>query len=145
VAENSLPLKEASQSEQETFPDKSLKAVKFIFLFIPGVILLDMIGPILFLSILYGEIFDPLVSSLGAALVGTFLSMMGIGKLSDLNYLKVPVMVALFSMVIGFLFLPIVFYFGYDLGFIKFTVPIALALGYLTKRNIDRSDRSTEN
>lgn len=88
VAENSLPLKEVSETQAETFPDKFLKAVKFIFFFIPGVFILNLTGPILFLSILYDEIFDPFVRILGTVLIGTFLTLLGMWKLNDLNYLK---------------------------------------------------------
>lgn len=132
-------LKENPTSE-ESFPDKCLKAVKLIFFFVPGVLLLNMIGPMLFLSILYGEIFDPIISIIGSSLVGAFLVMLGIGKLKNLNYLKVPACVLLFSLIVGFLILPIVLNFGYDLSGFKYTFPFAIVLGYLAKKFVDNQE-----
>ena len=44
VAENSLPLKEVSEAPPETFLDKFLTVVKFIFLYIPGAMAIHFVG-----------------------------------------------------------------------------------------------------
>lgn len=124
----------------EDFPDKVLTAVKYLFFFIPGVFLLTLIGPALFIAILYSSFLEPLLGSLVFGGIGSFLTMLGMGKLKDLKYLKVPAFIVLCSMIVGFLFFPPAFYFGYELNILKFFLPVTIVLGYLVKRNIDKTD-----
>lgn len=136
---------EAALSKQQSiisegFPDKILKGIKYLFFFTPGVFLLTLIGPALFIAILYSSFLEPLLSSLVCGGVGSFLTMLGMGKLKDLKYLKVPAFVVLCSMIVGFLFFPPAFYFGYELNILKFFLPFTIILGYLVKRNIDKTD-----
>lgn len=138
---------EAALTEQqsvinEDFPDKILKVVKYLFFFIPGVFLLTLIGPALFIAILYSSFLEPLLGSLVFGGIGSFLTMLGMGKLKDLKYLKVPAFIVLCSMIVGFLFFPPAFYFGYEISILKFFLPFTIVLGYLVKRNIDKSEET---
>jgi hypothetical protein len=134
-------LKQESEMS-EGFADKILKGVKYLFFFTPGVFLLTLIGPGLFLSILYPSFVESLLGLLVCGGIGSFLTMLGMGKLKDLKYLKVPAFIALCSMIVGFLFFPPAFYFGYELNILKFFLPFTIVLGYLVKRNIDKSEET---
>ena len=75
----------------EQFLDKMLAGIKLAFLYIPGAMMIHFVGLFVKVLILHSESMPNFAVELsGCALVGTFLTMLGIGKLNDLNYLKVP-------------------------------------------------------
>lgn len=144
ICENNLTQTISSQSN--TILDKFLLAIKWIFLYLPGVasIHLAMMGLGLMLSYgFYGD-YGTILGLLGFVAFGTFLIMLGFSKMKDLKYLK-----SVFT-ILGFSFLLAVFWDvlaifikGDFWGFYtRFTFPLIALIGYLSKRMIDNEENN---
>ncbi len=125
--------------------DGILAAIKWIFLYIPGVAAVQMMMTSL-VFILYSQKWSNeflSVQLLGLSIISMFMIMLGIGKLRDLRYLKVVVSVFAASAAFALLFAILIAfapgnYFGI---YTTVTLVSTLLLGYLTKKDIDRQPR----
>lgn len=128
--------------QNEEFLDKCLAAIKLVFLYIPGTMAINMVGMFAYTLILYGEEFPNFYWELsGFALVGTFLTMLGIGKLKDLSYLKVPAAVFASSVLFSIIHALISIFIGNEaFGFFFLSsFPIVAFVGYFVKRMLDKN------
>lgn len=133
-------LQSESPLANEEFLDKSLSAIKLIFLYIPGALAIHFVGMFAYILIHYSETMPNFFAELsGTALVGTFLTMLGIGKLKDLNYLKVPASIFSVSVLISILYAIITIFTGSEtVGyFLLISFPVVIATGYFVKRLLD--------
>lgn len=131
-----------SSGSNDVVLDGILAAIKWIFLYIPGVaaVHMMMVG---FVIIFYTQNWSSeflSVQLLGLSIISMFMIMLGIGKLRDLRYLKVVVSVFAASAAFALLFAILIGfapgnYFGI---YIAVTLSATLLLGYLTKKDIDR-------
>ncbi len=130
------------------FIDSLVTALKWVFLYLPGAttIHLIMIGMALFF---FHDVrgFEMVAGTIGAALVAVFMVMLGIGKLTDLRYLKVAggifAVGGLASVVYAILATMIP---GDFVGFyIRLTLPLTLLSGYLVKWHTDRQVDAEQN
>lgn len=147
VREPNLPEKVSAQS-QTRFTDSLVAALKWVFLYLPGAttIHLIMIGMALFF---FHDVrgFEMVAGTIGASLVAVFMIMLGIGKLTDLRYLKVAGGIfaagGLASIVYAILATMIP---GDFVGFyIRMTLPLTLLSGYLVKWHTDRQLDADQN
>jgi hypothetical protein len=120
-----------------TVLDTILTLVKWVFFYLPGVAAIHFAMMAMALMFFYGE-FSPFLL-LGQLLFGTFMIMLGLGKMQDLKYLKTVLTT------IGFSLIAAVFYARLA-GFIKgdffgwywlLSYPVIAAIGYLSKRSVD--------
>jgi hypothetical protein len=126
--------------EIDSFLDKLLSVIKWIFLYLPGVgaIHIAMMG--VALLFFYNEAaYDLLPGMLGFVVVGTFLIMLGFGKLNDLKYLKTVLTILAVSFVTAvFWDILAIFIKGDFLGFYaKLTFPLIAFVGYFSKISVD--------
>ncbi len=131
---------QAAGATEEVFLDKFLSAIKWIFLYIPGVAYLHMLVVGFGLSLLYQiEPFSMSAELLGAVLIGTFMVMLGVGKLSDLRYLRVVAGIVAASSLAAIVYLILAAFFPGDLfgRFYQLSLPVIMAIGYLVKRQTD--------
>lgn len=87
-----------NNSANKEFLDKLLSGIKFLFLYVPGAIAIQLVGHYLKSAIFFSERLQ--ISGLALselAIIGIFLTMAGISKLTDLKYLKVPATIFAFS------------------------------------------------
>ncbi len=133
---------------EDRFIDSLVSALKWVFLYLPGAttIHLIMIGMALFF---FHDVrgFEMVAGTIGAALVAVFMVMLGIGKLTDLRYLKVAgglfAAGGLASVVYAILAAMIP---GDFVGFyIRLTLPLTLLSGYLVKWHSDRQVDADQN
>lgn len=122
--------------------DKVLSAIKWTFLYVPGVAAMHMImlGLIFFSFFYHDWAPEILLGSLGAGIIYSFMIMLGIGKLSDLRYLRVVGAVAASSAIAVILYsILVVLFRGEFFGsFLLMTMLIPLVSGILIKRKTDR-------
>lgn len=122
--------------------DTALAVVKFVFLYIPGAALIHFIMMGFALLYFYGDWSMGLIGvSLGLLVVGTFMTMLGIGKFTDLRYLRVPGALlgagALAAIVYAVL---INFVAGDFFGlYARWTLPLTVLAGYMVKRDTART------
>jgi len=126
---------------EEAFLDKFLSAVKWIFLYAPGVAYVHMLVVGFGMSLLYE--FWPatmFVQILGAVVIGTFMIMLGVGKLNDLKYLRVVAGILAASSLAAIVFLVIAAFLHADFfgTFYKLSLPFVMMIGYLVKRYTDK-------
>jgi hypothetical protein len=127
-------------TETDSFLDKLLSVIKWIFLYLPGVAAIHMAMMGVALLFFYNEAaYDLLPGMLGFIGVGTFLIMLGFGKLNDLKYLKTVLTILAVSFVTAvFWDILAVFIKGDFLGFYtKLTFPLIAFVGYFSKMSID--------
>ena len=90
VANGPSEVVSSKESGENVFLDLLLTVVKWVFLFLPGAAAVHFI--MLGFSLLYfykDWSFDLIAASLGVLIFGAFMTMLGIGKLRDLRYLRV--------------------------------------------------------
>ena len=127
-------------TETDLFSDKLLSVIKWIFLYLPGVGAIHMAMMGVALLFFYNEAaYDLLPGMLGFVVIGTFLIMLGFGKLNDLKYLKTVLTILAVSFVTAvFRDILAVFIKGDFLGFYaKLTFPLIAFVGYFSKISID--------
>jgi hypothetical protein len=126
---------------ENAFLDSLLAAIKWIFLYVPGAVAFHMIMLGFALLVLYKDwASSRFIGTAGVLIVVSFMVMLGIGKLSDLKYLRVVGAVAATSILSAIAY-PILgsFFPGDSFGlFAKCTLPITILAGYLVKRHTDR-------
>jgi hypothetical protein len=133
-------LQDSSAPENAAFLDKFLAAVKWIFLYFPGVVAIHFIITGFALSLFYGDWFIELfLGMLSIFAVSTFMIMLGIGKLRDLKYLIVVLGIFLTSSLAAVLYAILAVlipgdFFGF---YVKMTLALPVLIGYLAKRKID--------
>lgn len=133
LQDNSLP-------ENAFLPDALLTLIKWTFLYMPGAAAIHFILMGLGLSFFYGDWFLELfLGMLGIFAASTFMIMFGIGKLSDLKYLKVVAGIFLTSALAAILYMTLAVlipgdFFGF---YAQITLPLPVIAGYLVKKNID--------
>jgi hypothetical protein len=130
--------------EADSFLDKFLSAIKWIFLFLPGVAALHLAMMGLALMFFYGVI-EPF-GLLGFLAIGTFLIMLSFGKLQDLKYLKAVLIIlaASFSAAVLYDILAI-FIKGDFFGFYtRLTFPLIALIGYLAKKSVDNEEKQID-
>lgn len=127
------------QADHGEFLDHFLNAIKAIFLYVPGVAFMHIIIMGLSLMIFYGGNLEMAAGTVGAVVISAFLIMMGIGKLSELKYLRVVGGVFASSVIAGVAYAISASIFpGNFFGtFFWCTLPLSLILGFLVKRNTD--------
>ena|SRR5688572_9921983 len=123
--------------------DKFVELVKFVFLYIPGAAAIHLIMLGFALARFYGA-WSPemLVGTAGVALVSAFMIVLGIGKLSQLKYLRVVGTVSAASAIWAIVYsILIIFLPGDYFGlFAQLTLPLTLLAGYLVKRETEKSE-----
>jgi hypothetical protein len=128
-------------TNDEEFLDKILAAIKLTFLYVPGAIVIHFVGVFIKFIIQYGDSMPNFAIELtGVALVGTFLTMIGIGKLGDLNYLKVPAAIFTTSILISILHIILSAIIGFETEgiFMLISFPLVIIAGYLVKNFLDK-------
>lgn len=133
-------------SENASFAETVLSAIKWTFLYFPGVCAIHFIMLGFALSLFYrdGWFVELFLGMLGIFAVATFMIMFGIGKLSDLKYLKVAASALLTSSLVGILYMVLAVlipgdFFGF---FLKTTLPLPVLIGYLVKRKLDEEAKN---
>ena len=140
--QNEIALENIPSINSEEYLDKLLTAIKFAFLYIPGTMAINMVGMFAYFLILYSESMPNFFAELsGFTLIGTFLTMLGIGKLKDLNYLKVPAVVFAASVLYSIIHAIFAMFLGDGIfGFFFLTsFPIVASIGYLVKKVLDKN------
>lgn len=125
---------------EEALLDRVLAAVKWIFLYVPGVAYIHMLIVGLGLSTLYEDWpTEIIIQLIGAIVIGTFMIMLGVGKLSDLKYLRVVAGVIAASALGAVIYLILAAFFAGDFfgTFYQLSLPVVLFVGYLLKRYTD--------
>lgn len=143
VFQNESALEKSSNYRNEEFLDKFLTAIKLIFLYVPGAMSIHFVGMVIYFSILFNPGLTELASGLiVGAIVGTFLTMFGIGKMNDLNYLKVPASIFTISVLISIIFALITAFTGVEMTgiFLLMSFPITIICGYIVKRFLDKQE-----
>ena len=133
-------LQENLSQETDSFSDKLLSVIKWVFLYLPGVAAIHLAMMGVALLFFYNEAaYDLLPGMIGFMLVGTFLIMFGFGKLSDLKYLKTVLTILTVSFVTAILWdVLAVFIEGDFLGFYaRITFPLIAFVGYFSKMSVD--------
>ena len=132
----------AGSDSQDVILDRILEAIKWIFLYVPGVAGVNMIA-MNYVFILYSKNWSNDFLSVGAIvpiMICAFMIMLGIGKFTDLRYLRVVLSILMTSAAAALLLAILIAfspgnYFGI---YILVTLTVSLVLGYLTKKNIDQ-------
>ncbi len=129
-----------NESNNEEFSDNILAGIKLAFLYIPGAMAIHFVGVFIKFIIQHGDSMPNFAAELsGVALVGIFLTMLGIGKLNDLNYLKVPAILFTTSILISILHIILSAIIGFETEgiFMLVSFPIVILAGYSTKKSLD--------
>lgn len=127
-------------TEPDSLLDTFLSVIKWIFLYLPGVAAIHLAMMGVALLFFYNEAaYDLLPGMLGFVGIGTFLIMLGFGKLTDLKYLKTVLTILAVSFVTAvFWDILAVFIKGDFLGFYaKLTFPLIAFVGYFSKISVD--------
>ncbi len=130
-----------NEANNEEFLDNALAVIKLVFLYVPGAMLIHFVGVFLKFLVIYGSPMPNFGSELGGGiLIGTFLTMLGISKINDLNYLKVPAAIFATSVLISILHAILSAIFGFETEgiFMLISFPVAIISGYLTKTFLDK-------
>lgn len=133
---------EFSPSEAKTSAlDTIFTIVKWLFLVLPGIaaIPLAMVG--LALMLFYRD-FEGL-GLLGLVAVGTFMIMLGFGKMRDLKYLKTVLTIIGFSLLTAIFYDVLAVFIKGDFFslYVKLTFPLVVATGYLSRRSVDAEEK----
>lgn len=123
--------------------DKLLSLIKVVFLFLPGVACLHLAMMGLALVLFLGDFGAlDLLELLGFIALGTFLTMVGLGKIQDLKYLQTVLTILGISFLLGVLSDILAVFLNGDFWslYTKLTLPVVVLIGYLSKRSIDRKD-----
>ncbi len=122
--------------------DKMLSGIKWTFIYAPGVVAMHMIMlGFAFITFFYHDWApEMLFGTIGAGIIYSFMIMFGIGKLSDLRYLRVVGAVAASSAIAAILYsLFVVLVRGQFFGSVMMiTLLIPLLTGFFVKRKTDR-------
>ena len=120
--------------------DLLLSVVKWIFLYVPGATALHFALMAMSLFFIYGATLEMLVGTFGISVVATFMVMLGIGRLTDLRYLRVTAGIVAAGALASILYsIAIVFFEGDFFGsFTLLTLPVTIIIGQLIKIKTDR-------
>ena len=121
--------------------DSLLTAIKWIFLYLPGAAVIHLIMLGFALLYFYNDwSLGIVVASAGILIFGTFMMMLGIGKLTDLRYLRVAASLVAAGALAAILYsILIVFIPGDFFGpFARLSLPLTLAVGYMVKKDTDK-------
>jgi hypothetical protein len=124
-----------------TLLDLLVTAVKWTFLFLPGAAAIHFLMMGFGLLYFYDDWSFSLVGArIGILIFSIFMTMLGIGKLSDLRYLRVPASLLAAGGLAAVLYsILIVFIPGDFFGFYaKLTLPLTVFIGYMVKRDTDK-------
>jgi hypothetical protein len=141
--QNSDVLTLENESDNEEFLDNALAVIKLVFLYVPGAMLIHFVGVFLKFLVIYGSPMPNFESELGGGiLIGTFLTMLGIGKLGDLKYLKVPAAIFATSVLVSILHavLSAILSLETEGIFMLVSFPLAIISGYFTKTVLDKAN-----
>lgn len=121
--------------------DTFLLVVKMIFFFLPGIALIHLASMGLALMFLLGEF--EISGYLGFSLIGMALTMFGLGKISDLRYLKTVLTIIGFSLIFAFFydFLAILLKVDFFALFSKITYVVLVIVGYLSKKEVENASQ----
>lgn len=126
--------------------DSFLSIVKWVFLFLPGASVLHFTMMALSLFFLYEPpTIELILGTFGIAVVGMFMTILGLGQLTDLKYLRVvagiiaTAALASIAYSISIAFIPGDF-FGW---FTLLTLPLTIIIGQLIKFKTDRDSLSS--
>lgn len=141
VSEKNALHRFSSAETEAHFLDTFLTAIKFIFLYLPGVAAISCLILSWVIFSFYEDIAVELITgSFGFLTIGTFMTMFGIGKLGELRYLKVV------AAIISASILEAISYWivAALAGKLDYFGSVLLAMwifnafiGYLVKRNLD--------
>lgn len=121
--------------------DVLLTAVKWLFLFLPGAAMIHLLMLGFALLYFYGDRSFQLVgASVGILIFSVFMTMLGIGKLRDLRYLRVAASLFAAGGLAAIVYSILVTlipgdFFGF---YAKLTLPLTLFVGYMVKRDTDK-------
>ena len=146
VAENA-PAAAISSAPEAVFLDSLLAVVKWVFLFLPGAAAIHVVFMAMALLLFYpAPTVAMMAGAAGTFLVGMLMVMVGIGRFTDLRYLRVVGGISAASAIaavtygVSASFIPGDFY-GW---FILITMPLAMLVGLLVKRMTDREVRQPD-
>ncbi len=128
-------------ANNEGFLDTALAGIKLMFLYVPGAMAIHFVGIFIKFIIQYSDLMPNFAAELsGVALVGTFLTMLGIGKLNELNYLNVPAAIFTTSILISILHIILSAIIGFETEgiFMLISFPLVIIAGYLIKIFLDK-------
>jgi len=132
---------EAVAAPESDVLDSYLAIVKWVFLFLPGAAALHFALMGISLFIFYGgPTLEIMIGTFGISIVAMFMVMLGVGRLSDLRYLRVvggllaAGALASIAYSIAITFIPGDF-FGW---FTLLTLPLTIIIGQLIKIRTDR-------
>lgn len=98
-------LSETNSSMSEGFLDNFLTTIKFVFLYLPGTLAIHFTMLGLALALFYSDFpYGLLFGVFGFFIVGMFMIMIGLGKLSDLKYLRTVITILCFSAINAILY-----------------------------------------
>ena len=142
IRENTAVINQQELNIDDSRLDRSLEMIKWLFFFAPGCLILHLAisGGVFLASIDYSSIAE-LPSVFLFFIVGMFLMMLGIGKLSDLRYLKAVAWTAAVSFILSILILSLsmfsrIDFFGLPL---KISLLLIVVTGQLAKNIVDDS------
>ena len=124
----------------EVVLDGLLTTIKWVFLYLPGALAIHFSMMMLSLFVFYNDWFSELLlGTFGIVLVSSFLVMFGLGKLSDLKYLRVVGALVAAGGVASVSYSILTALTGGDFfgWFTLFSFPLALFIAYLVKKNTD--------
>jgi len=129
------------ESLDNTLLDQFLAAVKWVFLFLPGAAAIHFI--MLGFALLYfydNWSFGLIGASMGIFIFSVFMTMQGIGKLSDLRYLRVPASLFAAAGLAAIIYsILIIFVPGDFFGlYAQLAFPLTVFIGYMVKRDTDK-------
>ena len=136
-----LKLEKIEHDRETLLLDSFVNAVKWVFLYLPGAVTIHF--TLMALALFY--IYEPptlelILGTFGVFIVGMFLVMLGLGRLTDLRYLRaVAAMVAAGALSSILYSISIVFFPGDFFGwFTLLTLPLTIIIGQLVKIKTDR-------
>ena len=137
AASETVEIRQNQTPESDSILDVILSFIKWIFLYIPGVAAIHMAMMGLAVMLFYGNF--QMFGLLGFVGVGTFLIMLGFGKLGDLKYLKTVLMIvaASFLLAVVWDFLAVFIKGDFFGTYARWTFPIVAFVGYFSKQSVD--------
>ena len=123
--------------------DLMLSAIKWIFIFLPGAAAMHWCLMMLSLSIISGIWPDDTWYQAGAAMmIFSFMVLMGLGRLSDIRYLKVIAAILSSGIMSAVVVNIAAIFFGYkSFGLAMFlTLPMTILFAHLMKTRIDNEE-----
>lgn len=133
-----------AQPETADKMDTLLAGIKWVFLFLPGATAMHCWLMMLTLAPIMGApLQDMALQTLGGMVIYTFLILLGLGRLTDMRYLKVVAGIISSTTLSAVVYhILAAFFIGYgSFGWAMFaTLPLPILFAHIIKRRIDRDE-----